>query len=63
MPLTECPDCSNPISTEAYACPKCGRPTGKQPTLKWKKLAILWVVLVVAFFVIWQVMNSGGPAR
>ena len=27
MPLTECPDCSNSISTEAYVCPKCGRPT------------------------------------
>jgi predicted amidophosphoribosyltransferase len=63
MPLMECPDCSNSISTEAYVCPKCGRPTGKRPTLKWKKVVILWAVLVVAFLVIWQVLNNGGPAR
>lgn len=26
MPLTACQDCSNPISTDAAACPKCGKP-------------------------------------
>ncbi len=63
MPLIECPDCSNQISTEAYVCPKCGRPTGKRPTIRWKKVVILWGVLVVAFIVIWQVMSSGVAAR
>ena len=26
MPLVKCPDCENPVSTLATACPKCGRP-------------------------------------
>ena len=63
MPLMECPDCSNSISTEAYVCPKCGHPTGKRPTLRWKKVVILWAILIVAFFVMWQFLNNGGPAR
>ena len=28
MPLISCPDCASGLSTEAAACPKCGRPTG-----------------------------------
>jgi len=60
MPLTECQDCSASISTEAYVCPKCGRPTGKRPTLNWKKAVLLWVVLLIAIFVIWQCLSPGG---
>jgi len=26
MPLTTCPDCHREVSTEALACPGCGRP-------------------------------------
>lgn len=26
MPLVTCPDCGGPVSTEAAACPTCGRP-------------------------------------
>ena len=26
MPLTTCPDCHREVSTEAVACPGCGRP-------------------------------------
>lgn len=26
MPLTTCPDCGQQISSEAAACPSCGRP-------------------------------------
>lgn len=29
MALTKCPDCGSDISTEAPACPKCGRPNSK----------------------------------
>jgi DNA-directed RNA polymerase subunit RPC12/RpoP len=58
----ECPDCSSSISTEAYVCPKCGRPTGKRPTLKAKKLLILCAALVIAFFVTWQFPNNGDRA-
>jgi predicted amidophosphoribosyltransferase len=28
MALTNCPDCGNSVSSEALACPKCGRPAG-----------------------------------
>ena len=26
MALNYCPDCKNPVSSEAFACPHCGRP-------------------------------------
>lgn len=29
MALTQCPDCGGKLSTEAAACPHCGRPTGQ----------------------------------
>ncbi len=29
MALTTCPDCNSEVSTDATACPKCGRPTQK----------------------------------
>jgi predicted nucleic acid-binding Zn ribbon protein len=60
MPLTDCPDCGNPISTEAYCCPKCGRPTEKQQShqIRWRKFIILWLVLIFAFLVIWQFMST-----
>lgn len=62
MPLTECPDCSNPISTEAYVCPKCGRPTARVKK-QWKRGFVLWAVLVVVFLVVWQLLNDGAPAQ
>jgi predicted amidophosphoribosyltransferase len=60
MPLTECPDCANPVSTEAFVCPKCGRPTGKHQKVAaktFKKTLILWAVLVLAFLGIWLLLN------
>ena len=60
VPLVDCPDCGNPISTEAYFCPKCGRPTGKQKAAP-RKLAIrtlvIWVVLVLAFLAVWLLLD------
>ena len=61
MPLTDCPDCGNPISTEAFVCPKCGRPTGKQQRLEKKRVRtvlVLWVVLVLAFVLVWQLWGG-----
>ncbi|HEX6767353.1 MAG TPA: hypothetical protein VF103_17765 [Polyangiaceae bacterium] len=64
MALTQCPDCGNSISTEAFVCPKCGRPTGKRPSVfNVKRTLILWAVLIVAFLAIWQFLNNGHPAR
>jgi hypothetical protein len=31
MPLVQCPDCSAEVSTQATACPRCGRPMASQP--------------------------------
>lgn len=61
MALTECPDCGNGISTDAYVCPKCGRPTGRKPppVFNLKRTVILWAVLVVAFLLIWQFLGDG----
>ena len=60
VPLVDCPDCGNPISTEAYFCPKCGRPTDKQKAAP-RKLAIrtlvIWVVLVLAFLAVWWLLD------
>jgi len=63
MALVECKDCGNPISTEAFVCPKCGRPTGRRPTglMSWKWRVGLWVVLVLAFLAIWQFLGSPPP--
>ena len=31
MPLLTCPDCKGPVSDQAAACPKCGRPVEAAP--------------------------------
>jgi predicted nucleic acid-binding Zn ribbon protein len=53
MPLVNCPDCGNAISTEAYACLKCGRPTGKRPKYPLKRFALLWLLLVAVLVGNW----------
>jgi len=51
--LIQCPDCSGQLSTEATACPHCGRPTGKSSrTGRYLTVvAILGALLVFAVFV------------
>lgn len=48
MPLSPCPDCGNDISTEAYVCPKCGRPTAKQTRVakRVNRALLIWVVAI-----------------
>lgn len=62
MALTACPDCQKEVSTEAFVCPHCGRPTGRQAQVQ-KKIflrgIVLWLVLIVLFVVIWQFLNPG----
>jgi hypothetical protein len=58
MALTTCPDCKNEISTDAAACPRCGRPTKDatrgSPVLAW--------VLLVAFLGVgtWAAVSFTG---
>lgn len=62
MPLTTCPDCQKDVSTEAFVCPNCGRPTGKQARLQ-KKAIIrgvgLWLIMVILFLAMWFLLNDG----
>jgi hypothetical protein len=59
MGLTKCPDCGREVSQDAWACPGCGKPFrslrigGKI----FKSAALLWLVLIVAFIVIRQLLG------
>ena len=37
MPLVQCPDCHSDVSTQARACPRCGRPMAVQPVYPVKR--------------------------
>lgn len=61
MPLFACPDCQKDLSTEAFVCPHCGRPTGKQAALQKKyflRVLLTWFALIVVFLVIWQLLDA-----
>jgi predicted amidophosphoribosyltransferase len=58
MALVSCPDCGSQISTMAWACPKCGRPMRSAMRYFGKRALILWALLIIMFFVIWQFMNA-----
>ena len=59
MALTPCPDCGGEMSTEAYVCPKCGRPNKALQKRLGRRVAIVWVVLIAAFLGIWHFLNTG----
>ncbi len=48
MALINCPDCGNPVSSEAPVCPKCGRPI-RAINRRWIVLAAAFVVIGLAF--------------
>lgn len=62
MALTTCSDCGNQISTEASACPNCGKPLPKnRSSLKGLLIAggvLLLLVVAVAFLVVVQKRNA-----
>lgn len=54
MALTKCPDCSSDVSTQAPACPKCGRPMA--PAKKGSKnIPAGWALLFIVAATIWFV--------
>ena len=55
MALVPCPDCGNQISSEAWACPKCGRPLKGQQS--GKRFAIMLALMVVAITAVTALMN------
>lgn len=63
MSLVACPDCQKDVSTEAFVCPHCGRPTGKQAAVQKKfflRVFFMWLALIVVFLAIWQLLGAGG---
>ncbi len=76
MALLNCPDCNNPVSALATACPKCGRPVEAAPPppvtpattpatepMKHDRTG-QWigcgVLIVLALVAVWLVGRNGG---
>jgi hypothetical protein len=61
MALTKCPDCGKDVSQEAWSCPGCGKPfrnpLGFVSTKIVKRALAIWMVLIFAFVVLWQVLD------
>jgi len=68
--ITQCPDCGGNVSTEAAACPHCGRPAmvnrslaaDKQPRSPSSRAVFLFLLLGVLGFVTCVVV-MGGPQK
>jgi hypothetical protein len=75
MALIECPDCQQQVSTEAVACPNCGRPIKAPAQPKFDRdLAaakgritrgrwLLYTILVLLGIVAYLNRDTGGPHR
>jgi hypothetical protein len=52
--LVDCPECTKPLSSEAYFCPSCGYPTQKQRKVvpNWPKSIALMVIVLVSFYIV-----------
>jgi endogenous inhibitor of DNA gyrase (YacG/DUF329 family) len=68
--LTPCPDCGNPVSRKAVACPKCGRvlkQTKKSPAAHSKWRAIVWGTVVfiglpaAIIFLVFELISPQPP--
>jgi len=49
MALTKCGDCGTEVSTEAKACPKCGKPTARGAS--WRLVVLLAILALVLAWV------------
>ena len=70
MALVQCPDCSKEISTEANACPHCGRPRELTFFEKFQNLGkgtgslgknLTWLITVPIIIVVILAMSNGCP--
>lgn len=50
MGLVRCADCGMEVSSEAKACPKCGRPASRK---RWLTPGRIVLLVVLAVFAIW----------
>lgn len=66
--LIECPECKNPVSDKAPACPKCGiavQPGGKKIPVGSRRKATQWVWFFFWLFIIgifWPLFSEGENA-
>jgi len=61
MSLTTCPDCSNRVSTDAPACPFCGRQLQHEsPVVLGLQLVGVLCSLVVCALVAWLAIRCGA---
>jgi len=59
MALTKCPDCGTDVSTEAPACPKCGRPSSP-PKKKTSPAAAGCGLILLAAIIIGIIASASG---
>lgn len=60
MAMTNCAECGNQISTEALACPLCGRPTQKgveRDPYRWLQIGAIVAVGATALFFIFGLIE------
>jgi hypothetical protein len=67
MPLLRCPDCENSVSSEAMACPHCGRPSAisrakATSTLNSLSFALAGVAVLFGLLGIWVFAVAFGVA-
>ena len=60
MALTTCKDCGGSVSTDAKACPKCGRVVRKPVSLSRVVGLLLLVLMVIGYFLAQDYERKAG---
>jgi hypothetical protein len=61
--LSTCPDCGTPISSEAVACPKCGRQAGRKRSAAIAAVVALVLGGLAAYIVHKETIGLGGATN
>jgi predicted amidophosphoribosyltransferase len=56
MALTICKECRKEISTDAYACPHCGKPQENKSALKKKHITYVLLAVIVLTTILYAVL-------
>ncbi len=64
MALLKCPECDGNVSSEARACPHCGKPISLPSAKKIYYLSLLFIFfIVIPLFVVLLIILWGQPQR
>src|SRR5687767_3766132 len=63
MSLRPCPECKNPVSTDASACPQCGATLKKPTSIVTKIVAILIAFIVIRGIFSLQQTPPASPSQ